>query len=461
MQTLPLNLCIPTPAIVLLTGPSGSGKTKLAPSLIECFERPTRLVTPNADRSRPLIEWWRDPPEVNARRLSAMGLGDPFTWARTWDELSEGQKERATLADLLEAPGDLIVIDEYLARLDRLTARAVAWATQRAIRKTGKSALLITSNDDIASDLAPDVVVRLGWSAEPHIFEPDSRPPSSTVVDDLLYRRGTYSDWRKLKPLHYEAGDPATVQSYHVLEHPSTHEPAAVAILSYPDLHSSARNIATQDAYRIGGSREQAQRLNREVLRLSRLVVTPELRGCGLAKTLIGEAIKRTSARFIECTTALGRFNPFLAQAGFVEVPQTTHPTEAELLDWATQSRVPEHCHVDAGQLALFVDSLSVRECRHARRVVWDHYHHFVLHRRTRSARPGRIPGPNDRGWPEAWMLAAKRLTNRPSYWIIGALTPAEAPPCPVDARSNPSPSPYPASTSSAPGATTEPAISG
>lgn len=368
----------------------------------------------------PLIEQWQIPPEVAVKRLTEVGLSDPFTWCRTPDELSDGQRARFRLCWMLHSTDGPLIIDEYLATLDRITARAVAWATQKALRKRGRGAILVTSHDDLIDDVAPDLLIRVGWSPDLQISYADARPPTSSIHADISYRRGDANDWHQLRHMHYAAGDPATVHSYHVLECVDMDTPAAVAVISFPDLHSAARNLATDDAYRIGGDRIRAQRLNREVLKLSRIVVTPELRGCGLASRLVAEVWDSLQARYLECVTAMGPYSRWLEHSGFREIPQTAAKIEAELMDWSSRTQIPARVSLDADELQEHIDGLSVRKARTGRRLVWCYYHHFVLHRRTRSPRPKVIPGPKDPRWPEAFDVVARRLHGRPQYWMIG-----------------------------------------
>lgn len=372
----------------------------------------------------PIIELWPIPAEQAIKRLTEVGLSDPFTWCRTPSELSDGQRARLRLARMLCESSEGLIVDEFLATLDRITARSVAWSTQKALRRRGRGAIFVTSQDDLTDDIGPDVLINVGWNAEPTISFAETRSPCCSIDSELTYRRGDAGDWAKLKHLHYAAGDPATVHSYHVLEVVDRDEPATVAIISYPDLHSAARNIATDDAYRIGGSRERAQRLNREVLKLSRIVVTPELRGCGLATRLVAEIWDVLQCRYLECVTAMGPYSRWLEHAGFREIPQASANVEADLLDWATSVKLPAITSLDSNDLREFIDGLSVRQARTGRRLIWCYYHHFVIHRRTRSPRPKKIPGPADSHWDEAFDVVARRLHGRPSYWIMGPRDP-------------------------------------
>ena len=62
------------------------------------------------------------------------------------------------------------------------------------------------------------------------------------------------------------------------------------------------------------------------------------------------------------------------------------------------------------------------RKAREAKQLVWSHYHHFVLHRRTKKPVTKQVPGPRDPAWIKAAELASRRLVERPSYWIVGLI---------------------------------------
>lgn len=407
---------------MLVTGPSGSGKSQMLPLIVGRLMKPSTIATSVAVPRTPLIDALPGTPERVTRQLSCVGLADAFTWARTRDEISDGQQQRFDIAATLADEGKVGIFDNFTNGLDRLTAKAVAWTLQRAARKSGKTLIVLTPHDDILEHVQPDLHVQTAWGANPVLEWRDEYLAECPLFEEFTYERGTLQDWAALKPLHYAAGDPATVHTYHVLRHPSIKHPAAVAILSYPDLHSAARNLATDDAYRIGGNREQAMRLNREVLRMSRLVVAPEVRSIGLTGLLLGSILQNVNARYIECTTAMGKYSKFLERLGFREVPQTAHPTEAALLEFIENQRIQPNVLIDPEAFARLHETFTVRVGRKFRKVVWQYYHHFVVHRRTRKGVPKVIPGPNDPRWEEAFAMAARRAIDRPSYWIIGPL---------------------------------------
>lgn len=410
------------PGVVLVTGPSGCGKSQLLQAIVQ-GERHQQPSVPPADRSKPLVDWWPTLPIAErVKMLSTAGLADPYTWARVYDELSVGQRARADLIDRIYAGGRVVVVDEFLTGLDRPTARACAWAIARVVRARSQVLVAATSEDDIAEDLLADVIIRVGWDEQPDYERPAWSRAACTLHDDLYYEPGVIGDWQRVRPLHYAAGDPATYHSVHVLRHPDIRTPVAVAVLSYPPMQSAARNLATGDEYRGRSLRETANRLNREVLQLSRVVVVPELRCAGVGQRLLDEVISRTTARYIECSTQMGRYNKFLERSGFREVPQTSSAQEAAWQAWAIEHQVPPTSVLDPDALAAWCSGRSVRVAREARRLVWHLYHQMVYHRRTGKKHPRKVPGWKSKHWPEAWRLAAARLRDRPTYWIAGPL---------------------------------------
>lgn len=416
LQNLP---DIPAGALVFVTGPSGSGKSQALPLVIDRLQGSSEQAEPSINLNSPLIDGWDVPPKEAIRRLSAVGLGDPVTWCRTPSELSVGQAQRLALADLLAAPQPLIVIDEFLAGLDRITAKAVAWTSQRAIRAAGKTAILITANDDLIEDLSPDLGITCNWTPTPTYWAGEDIKPQSTVLDELTYRRGLPVDWLRLKHLHYQAGTPASLDSVHCLEHPDYDGPVAVMVFSYPDLHSSARNLATKGRYLRGSATENAKRVNREVRRMSRIVVVPELRQTGLAALLIREAVSRATFRYLETSTAMGPFTTFCERAGFQPTPQENSKPEGQWTGFLIENSLPATTALSSIALAEWINNLSVRKARKGRQLIWQLYHHLVLHRRTRKQKPIRVPPLDDKQWADAYEVAATRAINRPTYYIM------------------------------------------
>lgn len=409
-------------ALVHVTGPSGSGKTTALPLILEALgvDPPDPLPAPSPTAA--IIDDVGLPPAAAASLLASVGVTDPMSWASPASALSQGQADRYAIARELAIPNRPVIADDWLCRVDRPAALAAAYTLGRRLRESGRVAVIIRPDADLADELAPHLHLAVGWDRSLTPVPVKAAPAFPSVLSDVEVTEGTHADWRALKHLHYASGDPATAAEIYTARLANDPAPAAVAILSFPDLHSGARNLATADAYKIAGARANAQRLNREVRRLSRIVVRPEFRGCGLARMLVAEAAARTPAKWLECTTALGPYTQFLARSGFTHVPQHQSTAEAALMDWIDQGHIDPRALADPDAFAAACDALSVRKRREARRLIWRHFHHYVLYRRTRKRAPKQVPAPSDRAWAEAFSVASKRAVAKPEYWVLGPL---------------------------------------
>ncbi len=102
-------------------------------------------------------------PALAVEVLSAVGLSDAIFYRARFSELSTGQKERAKLADLLARKPNVIVIDEFAAHLDALTARRVARKLAEIIRRAGITLVVATNRPEVLEALSPDKLVYVGY----------------------------------------------------------------------------------------------------------------------------------------------------------------------------------------------------------------------------------------------------------------------------------------------------------
>jgi len=162
--------------IVMITGPSGGGKS----CLLRVIERSV------ADREdvrvidfgrmgelpdRPLVDCLDGVPLERLMGLLAVaGLNDAAVMLRRPCDLSDGQRYRLSMAQMLvavESGGDdrlcIVLADEFASSLDRVTAQVVC----RNVRKwvNGEGAMrrvcfvAASAHDDLLEALAPDVLV--------------------------------------------------------------------------------------------------------------------------------------------------------------------------------------------------------------------------------------------------------------------------------------------------------------
>ena len=149
--------------IVYITGQSGGGKSVLLRELSRQMGERGKAVS-NLDDIKfnpelPLIDQIGKDSKEAIKLLGRAGINDAYLWVRKPSELSDGQRYRFRLAKAMESGADVWVADEFLAVLDRTSAKVIAFALQKVARKQGITVLVATTHTDMVADLYPDLVV--------------------------------------------------------------------------------------------------------------------------------------------------------------------------------------------------------------------------------------------------------------------------------------------------------------
>ncbi len=170
--------------IVFVTGASGSGKSTLLRLMAEALaDEPGVEVLDFAGLPEPAdaavvdaVDGGVLPLDRVLRLLSLAGLNDAFVMLRRPRELSDGQRYRFRLAQVMArveaADHDAMVVvlaDEFGATLDRTTAGALSRNVRRWINHNPRVCFVAaTTHDDLLEPLGPDVLIekRLGSGIE-------------------------------------------------------------------------------------------------------------------------------------------------------------------------------------------------------------------------------------------------------------------------------------------------------
>ena len=163
--------------LVYVTGASGSGKSvilkELRSQLPDCLD----LMDQDLPRDRPVVDCFDADLEETFQWLALAGLSEAYALLRTPEELSDGQRYRLRLALALAQRPKSLIIDEFCATLDRVTAAVVAHNVRRAADRFDITIVVATSHDDLLEDLEPDVVVVKSLGARAEVFYPPRLKP--------------------------------------------------------------------------------------------------------------------------------------------------------------------------------------------------------------------------------------------------------------------------------------------
>lgn len=158
-----LELTVKQGDIVYITGQSGSGKSLLLREL-EKQMRERGKIAVNLDQivfdnTLPLIDQIGKDTNHAIRLLGAAGINDAYLYVRRPNELSDGQRYRFRLAKAIETGADVWVADEFLAVLDRVAAKVIAYSLQKTARRAGATVIVATTHTDMVTDLGPDLFI--------------------------------------------------------------------------------------------------------------------------------------------------------------------------------------------------------------------------------------------------------------------------------------------------------------
>ena len=177
-----LELDIRPGDMVFFAGPSGSGKSSLLQATAALLPRVVSVDDLRLPK-RCLADALPLPIQAGLELLGTCGLAEARLLVRTPEELSEGERHRFRLALGIarlqsrasrkrqrpenSTRSGWLMADEFTAKLDRTTAKVVAFNLRRLADRIGVGFLLAGAYDDILADLDPDLLVRCELDAEP------------------------------------------------------------------------------------------------------------------------------------------------------------------------------------------------------------------------------------------------------------------------------------------------------
>lgn len=171
-----LNLEVNQGDIVYITGQSGSGKSCVLRELNRLMAE-SGLKVANIDDvellDKPLIDQIGKTTQEALTTLSIAGLNDAYLFIRKPQELSDGQRYRFKLAKMIESKAQVWFADEFLAVLDRTTAKVIAFNLQKIARKVNATVVVATTHNDMVADLAPTITIDKRYREKVSIIKSD------------------------------------------------------------------------------------------------------------------------------------------------------------------------------------------------------------------------------------------------------------------------------------------------
>jgi ABC-type ATPase with predicted acetyltransferase domain len=170
-----VNIEIKQGDVVYINGQSGSGKSTALRELKRMMID-EGLVVADIDQfdliDKPLTDQIGETTNRGLNLLGLAGINDAFLYCRKPSELSDGQRYRFKLAKLIESKARVWVADEFLAVLDRESAKTISYRLQSVARSLGVTLIVATTHTDMVVDLAPSVIIEKKFRAKINIAYP-------------------------------------------------------------------------------------------------------------------------------------------------------------------------------------------------------------------------------------------------------------------------------------------------
>ncbi|MHA1739476.1 MAG: ATP-binding cassette domain-containing protein [Candidatus Heimdallarchaeota archaeon] len=307
--------------IVYVTGTSGSGKSWILKNTFNKFKGSISIDDIDIDDNEILIEGVGSDLNDALKKLNLAGLGDAFLYLRKYSQLSDGQKYRYAIAKFLDTDKDIWILDEFCAKLDRVTAKIVAYNLQKIARRLNKCVICATTHTDLKDALKPSLHIEKGYESEVKYSRHEISEFSEKIDDiynDIKVDLGDKKDYEKLKKFHYRQAGLGAVKNIYKLT--LTDELIGVIVVTYPHLALKGRNIFNNKKY-TKMTKENCTAINNEYECIARVILAPTYRGLGLAYYMLKEYFKLSACPYIETVAVMSKYSPFFERAGMTYIP--------------------------------------------------------------------------------------------------------------------------------------------
>lgn len=258
--------------IGLIVGPSGAGKTTIAKNMFNKELASAEGMVWGANNA--VIDDF--PKDLSIKDitelLSSVGFSSPPAWLRPYENLSNGEKFRVSMARVLAESKDIAVVDEFTSVIDRTVAQIGSSAIAKTVRTRNQKFVAVSCHYDIEEWLQPD------WIYQPHLgaFTWGSVQPRPQVNVEVIWAK--YEAWQIFAKHHYLSENlNKSAQIYVGL----INDQPAVMTAILPLVNANIRNAR----------------------RISRTVVLPDYQGIGIGNKFVDAVASGLKAQGLDLYT--------------------------------------------------------------------------------------------------------------------------------------------------------------
>jgi hypothetical protein len=253
---------------------------------------------------------------------------------------------------------------------------------------------------------------------------------SCSLCRNIQIVPGTYEDYKQLAQYHYRDSGPGQFTKIfalrpnersllrHIHKGKPDSQTIGVIVYSTATLGQQLRNIATED-YFLGFDRDtRLALLNKNVRRISRVIIEPRFRGLGLGTKLVRETMPLLNVPVIEASAVMGHINPFFEKAGMTAYIGPEKKQNSRLKEALSATGIEESMLIDPAAVHKKIESLDGGQAPAALTCVMRRRGQEFIENEIRLF----LTGYGDRRYSRPSLnrttFVLNKLTTRPVYYI-------------------------------------------
>jgi len=230
-----------------------------------------------------------------------------------------------------------------------------------------------------------------------------------SVCKKVQIAPGCLDDYSRLAHYHYRECRPGPFEKIFVLRNesagPARKKTIGVIVYSMPTPRLQIRSTVTDNFFGGFDRSTQLELINRNIRRISRVIIAPRFRGLGLANRLVRQTMPKMNVPIIEAMAVMGRVNPFLEKAGMKPYASKLPKRFAQLIEALSMIGIEDKDLIDPQK----VQRKLTRFTRIETEFIECEIKRFLKGYGSRRNMP---PGP------ERTRYILSRLTAKPIYYI-------------------------------------------
>ena len=234
---------------------------------------------------------------------------------------------------------------------------------------------------------------------------------SCSIYKEMEITPGRFADYKKLAHYHYRDSHLGPFTAIYAVRPTgrvkwrADTDTVGVIVYATPNPHVELRNVATAGLF-VGLDRDtQLALVNKNIRRITRVIIEPRFRGIGLAAWLVRATMPLMKVPFVEGLAVMGLVNPFLEKAGMQAYTAKTPVRSARLIEALSSVGIEGRCLINPRIVQDRIGRLDKGSGQFIEREI-------SLFLQSYGSRRTMSPGLNRTRY------VLTKLTDRPAYYI-------------------------------------------